>query len=150
MRKLIVLLTTCIIALTIVSVSAESIDLSSYSNSDLLALYERIGYELAERDVYKSAEVHGGYYVAGSDIPNGRYTLEYVDHGDKDFINYYIFRSEEDYQKVNWWDSDDPHYPIVTASVWKDGGVTVKLEEGQVLYIEDGTCKITTDALTWN
>ncbi len=79
MKKCIALFLTCVLLLPLVTmVQAEGIDLSSLSDSELLALESAIQAEKIERGLAKSATVYSGVYVVGTDIPAGVYSIETV------------------------------------------------------------------------
>ncbi len=56
-----------------------NLDLSQYSDDEILAIYSLVGQEIVSRRINKTAKVPGGSYVAGVDLPAGKYTLETID-----------------------------------------------------------------------
>lgn len=57
-------------------VLAEGVlDLSSYSDSDLIALLAEVQEEIAARKIEKTAHLTAGTYIGGRDIPVGTYIL---------------------------------------------------------------------------
>lgn len=51
------------------------VDLSAYTQEELLALRDSINQELLKRGIEKEVEVPPGIYVVGEDIPAGTYTI---------------------------------------------------------------------------
>ena len=77
MKKLITLL-FLIVSLIAVSTSisfAEEVDLSSYSDNELLTLLGWVQGEIVARHIEKTAQLPTGTYVGGKDIPVGTYVL---------------------------------------------------------------------------
>ena len=74
MRKFLTLiLVACMVVLSSTVVLAEGVlDLSSYSDSDLIAL---LAEEIAARKIEKTAHLTAGTYIGGRDIPVGTYIL---------------------------------------------------------------------------
>ena len=54
---------------------ASEIDLSGYSDEDLISLLQSVQQEIVDRKIEKSATLEIGRYIGGSDIPAGSYTL---------------------------------------------------------------------------
>ena len=52
------------------------LDLSKYSNDEILLIQELINQEIVTRRINKTAKVPSGSYVVGVDIPAGKYILE--------------------------------------------------------------------------
>ena len=62
-----------IAALLVPAAAADSMDLSSLSNDEIVALLEKVNEEVVQRGISKTAKLPKGTYVAGTDIPAGRY-----------------------------------------------------------------------------
>lgn len=77
MRKFLTLiLVACMVVLSSTVVLAEGVlDLSSYSDSDLIALLAEVQEEIATRKIEKTAHLTAGTYIGGRDIPVGTYIL---------------------------------------------------------------------------
>ena len=60
-------------ALCSLCAAAEEIDLSRMSDAELTALLEQVNGEIAARGIEKTAKLAKGTYIAGVDIPAGRY-----------------------------------------------------------------------------
>lgn len=54
---------------------AETIDMSKYTDNEIVALLERVQGEIASRGIEKTATIEAGQYVGGKDIPVGSYIL---------------------------------------------------------------------------
>lgn len=75
MRKMISLFLIAITALTVTFASAESIDLSSLTYDELIALSTKITMEIMSRPDFKTVKVPPGAYEVGKDIPAGKWTI---------------------------------------------------------------------------
>ena len=62
-----------IAALLVPAAAADSMDLSSLSNDEIAALLEKVNEEVVQRGISKTAKLPKGTYMAGTDIPAGRY-----------------------------------------------------------------------------
>ena len=62
-----------IAVLLVPAAAADSMDLSSLSNDEIVALLEKVNEEVVQRGISKTAKLPKGTYVAGTDIPAGRY-----------------------------------------------------------------------------
>lgn len=77
MKKLIrslvcVLLCAC---LALGTAFAGSADFSKYSDAELMQLLSDVQQEIADRRIAVSASLRGGDYIAGADIPTGKYVF---------------------------------------------------------------------------
>ena len=54
-------------------VMAEAFDLTAMTDTEVLALLEKVNREIADRGLQKTAKLPGGAYIAGRDIPAGTY-----------------------------------------------------------------------------
>lgn len=80
-RRFICLVLVC---LTVFSVAlAVSVDLSSFSNDEILDLLKQVNAELVTRGISKTAVLPKGAYDAGSDIPVGKYIFTCLATGDE-------------------------------------------------------------------
>ena len=75
MKKLFTLLTACILIMAFSTSYAANLDLSGYSNEELVEISRLINQEIVDRKIEKSAHLSGGVYVAGIDIPIGEYLV---------------------------------------------------------------------------
>lgn len=73
MKKIICLLVSAMLLAT--PVCAGEIDLSAYSDDDLLALKAQVDSELTNRGVGESAVLQEGVYVVGKDVKAGTYVF---------------------------------------------------------------------------
>ena len=60
----------CLVAGT-VGVSEEIIDMSRFSDAEIVALLDQVQTELVNRKIEKTAVLRSGRYVGGKDIPAG-------------------------------------------------------------------------------
>lgn len=78
MRKMISLLIGIVMLGVLVSGYAQTVDevdLSVFSDDELVALGQRIYAEIVERKIEKTAHLSAGEYIGGTDIPVGTYIL---------------------------------------------------------------------------
>ena len=66
---------SCLLAcFLLISVSfADTIDLSSFSDDEIVALLAKVNDEVVSRGINKTAKLPQGAYIAGKDLPAGRY-----------------------------------------------------------------------------
>lgn len=75
-RILVLILAVCLLAFPVQAGLAETtIDLSGYSDTELLELLYAVQSEVAVRKIEKTAELTAGTYIGGRDIPVGTYIL---------------------------------------------------------------------------
>ncbi len=75
MKKMFSLFLIAITVLTVTFASAESIDLSSLTYDELIALSTKITMEIMSRPDFKTVKVPPGAYEVGKDIPAGKWTI---------------------------------------------------------------------------
>ena len=75
MKKLVSLLLVVTLAFVVTVSCAESIDLSSLSYDELIALSSKITMEIMSRPDFKTVKVPPGAYMVGKDIPAGKWTI---------------------------------------------------------------------------
>lgn len=61
---------------------AETVDLSKMSDEDIVTLLDQVNREIVSRGISKTAKLPKGAYIAGKDIPAGRYTYTCLATGD--------------------------------------------------------------------
>ena len=71
-RGMAILLVLVIMACSSLSL-AEGIDISTLSNDELVALMAQVQEEIVARHIEGTADLAGGTYIAGKDIPAGSY-----------------------------------------------------------------------------
>jgi len=126
-RILIVVVLVCLLVAPTVLVRAETLDLSTYTDVELLELLDQVQAEVVARRIQKTAKLQAGHYVGGRDIPVGSYTLVYAGaEGQNDIV---WLRS------VN--DPEDDYPSKLYEFVSYDEGFTafVVIEEGDTLYL---------------
>ena len=129
MKKLLaILLITFIFPASITLVLAEgSKALSSYTDSEILTLLDKVQDEIVDRRIAKTALLTAGSYVGGRDIPAGTYTLATA--GTEDQSGIVSLRSVNDPEKS---------YPSKLYE-FKDGdedySVYITIEDGDTLVL---------------
>ena len=116
-----------LIALMLCSVSfAATVDFSSMSDDEIVALLTEVNQEIVSRGINKTAKLPQGGYIAGKDLPVGRYIFTSLAKGD-DWGNVTV-KSEQGQGKLILWEvvsaSDEPESIFITLN---DGD---KLESG--------------------
>jgi hypothetical protein len=74
--------------------SAQAFNFSSLSNARLVELSQQVTREIVARGINKTARLPQGIYVAGKDIPAGRYVYTCMATGD-DWGNLFIYSSTD-------------------------------------------------------
>ena len=74
-KGFLVLLVLCLMIVSVSTAYAESVELSNYADSELLALLDQVQSEIVARHIEKVAQLPAGTYVGGKDIPAGTYVL---------------------------------------------------------------------------
>ncbi len=73
MKRFVSILIAAMIFAVNVNVWAAEIDLSVYDDAALVELLQQVQQEMADRNIEKTADLSGGDYIAGRDIPVGTY-----------------------------------------------------------------------------
>ncbi len=79
-RRLFCLVLVCL--LLVPCAFAESINLSSLSDAEIVDLLKKVNAELVSRGINKTAKLPQGAYIAGKDIPAGKYIFTVMAVGD--------------------------------------------------------------------
>ena len=107
---------------------ADKVDLSSMSDDEIVNLLSQVNQEVVSRGINKTAKLPQGGYIAGKDLPAGRYIYTSLAKGD-DWGNLTVKSDEGNGQLILW--------EVITSS---DKGeaetVFVTLEKGD--KIESG------------
>ncbi|MDO4484911.1 MAG: hypothetical protein Q4C54_10960 [Clostridia bacterium] len=105
---------------------AESINLSSLSDDEIIILLEQVQQEVVDRHIQKTAELPKGAYIAGQDIPTGTYLFTSLAKGNE-WGNVTIYSNGGEGDLLEW--------KVVSAP--KDGEepetMTIKLNDGDQL-----------------
>lgn len=80
---------------------AEGIDLSALSDDEIVELLGQVQEEMVARHIEGTAELGGGKYIAGKDIPVGSYTYTCMATGD-DWGNVTIYSDEGEGDQLFW------------------------------------------------
>ena len=81
MKKILAMLLALMLLLSWTCIG-EGIQLDSLTNDELLELLQSVQQEIADRKIEKTASLMGGKYIAGEDIPSGKYVLRCTYDGD--------------------------------------------------------------------
>ena len=113
----------------------QIIDLSGYTDAEILAINAQIRAEIANRKIEKTATVPPGKYLVGRDLPAGQYILKNTS-GDTAYIA--IFKDNANKYK----DSE----AVNAFNFWADRETTVTLEDGQLFEVRHQTIEVTVSA----
>lgn len=80
---------------------AEGVDLSTLSDDELVGLMKQIQEEMVARNIEGTANLKGGKYVAGRDLPAGSYIFTCLAQGD-DWGNVTIYADQGAGSQLFW------------------------------------------------
>lgn len=80
---------------------ADTVDLSSMSNDEIIALLNEVNEEIVRRGINKTAKLPQGTYIAGNDIPAGRYVFTCLAVGD-DWGNVTVYSDGGKGKQILW------------------------------------------------
>ena len=108
---------------------ADIIDLSGYTDDEIVMINRQVDAEIEKRGIVKSAVLQIGKYSVGDDLPAGSYLLEFAPTADKGhYFNYAVYNFAG--RKIN-------------GDVFCTKQLKITLEEGQTLEIEREPVTIT-------
>ena len=115
-RRILCCTVVCILMISVAV--AATVDLSSMSDEEVLALLDQVNQEVVSRGLNKTAKLPQGAYIGGKDIPVGRYIFTSMAKGD-DWGNLTV-KSEEGKGSLLLWEvisaSDDPETVFITLN----------------------------------
>ena len=83
MNRFLAIVCVCVmLCLSSIPAVADTPDLSGMSDSEMIALLEKVNREIMDRGIRKTARLAKGAYVAGKDIPAGSYVFTCLASGD--------------------------------------------------------------------
>ena len=134
MKKfLIIFVILCAISTSVFATAEANLDLSEYTNDDIMALLEQLRTEIVNRGIEKTATLAEGSYTGGTDIPVGSYLITPSNPTDEGYIDFRYPLTEQGTQ------------PIKLFKSWDAGTmetVHITVEEGDFLYVKI-PCKLT-------
>ena len=92
MKKLVALLLVLGMMLSACVAYAINIDLSKYSDAELVELVGLLNQALIDRKIVKKATLSAGEYIVGEDIPVGKYTMTALDASSFMGTSVYIYK----------------------------------------------------------
>ena len=96
------LLLACVLLLPALRASAEGgVNLAGMSDAEVVSLLERVNAEVVRRGLRKTATLPKGAYIAGRDIPAGRYVFTCLATGD-DWGNVTIYSDGGRGKQLMW------------------------------------------------
>ena len=90
-----------VLLLLIPAALADTVDLSSLSDDELIALLDQVNAEVVSRGINKTAKLPQGSYIGGKDLPVGRYIFTCMATGD-DWGNVTVYTDEGKGKQVLW------------------------------------------------
>ena len=99
MKRLACCLLVCLLLISVSS--AATVDFSSLSDQDLLDLLTQVNQEVVNRGLNKTAKLPQGGYIAGKDLPTGRYIFTSMAKED-DWGNLTVKADEGKGQLILW------------------------------------------------
>ena len=104
-----------------VRATAEGIDLSALTDDEIVALQHRVTAEFAERGLEKTATLAKGTYIAGDDLPVGKYVFTCLAKGDE-WGNVTVYSDRGEGKQLLWnivsapEDGEDPDTLFITLN----------------------------------
>lgn len=90
-----------VITLSLVPAVAEGFDLTQMSDDEIVALMNQVASEIVSRGIEKTATLAKGTYIAGIDIPAGKYIFTCLAQGD-DWGNVTIYSDQGAGKQLMW------------------------------------------------
>ena len=121
MRKVMAILFVLVIMACSNPSLAEGIDISTLSDDALVALMARVQEEIVARHIEGTANLAGGTYIAGKDIPAGSYIYTCLARGE-DWGNVTIYSEKGEGDQLFWEvvaapeDGDEPESFFITLN----------------------------------
>lgn len=108
---------------------AEKVDLSNYSNDEILELLLQVQQEVVDRKIAKTATLTAGSYTVGKDLPSGSYIL-YCKYDGGWWADIYVYgdggNGKEKFNGTVFAEDN------ATASVKGEGSWKIVLEDGDL------------------
>ena len=140
MKKILSILIALICCFSSVTL-AESIDFSSMTTDELLAIHKQIVVELQLRFSDFAATLYSGQYIVGTDIKPGSYLVSNADT--ESFMLIAMFPTYEAFEDYLGWKSQNKLEETSNRFTYLFPGeeVSISLRETEVLFVEDGNCQ---------
>ena len=102
-RRAVCLLSVCLLFFCLVFpvAVADTVDLSALTNDEIVDLLQKVNEEIVNRGISKTAKLPQGTYLAGSDLPVGRYIYTCLAVGD-DWGNVTVYTDGGKGKQVLW------------------------------------------------
>ncbi len=98
-HRFVCVLVVCLLLIPIAV--ADGVDLSSMSNDEIVDLLNKVNTEIVNRGINKTATLPQGTYLAGSDLPAGRYIFTCLAVGD-DWGNVTVYSDGGKGKQILW------------------------------------------------
>ena len=100
------------------------IDLSDFTDDEIIALLKQLQNEIVSRGIEKTAELKEGYYVVGQDIPVGKYTVTKVESAIDEEAEVFIYDNMTDKNELVEWELET-----------SEDVCSVSLVEGNIFFV---------------
>ena len=80
---------------------ADTVELSGFTDSEIVELLDKVNAELIKRGINKTAVLPKGAYIAGIDVPTGRYVFTCLAQGN-DWGNFTIYSDQGRGELLTW------------------------------------------------
>ena len=116
--------------------ASGDIDLSKFTDEEIIALNKSVQEEIVARNIEKSAVLIPGQYLVGTDIPAGAYHFHGKAPSNSSLI-LYVYPNN---------DKREPHTFYQYISSGEEGSWDLTLIEGDLLAFDDGELTLTVSA----
>lgn len=123
MKRLCFILLLLVFVINTCSALQNDIELSNYSDKEVIDLLHIVNQELVDRKLVKKAIVPKGTYVVGDDIPAGKYIVSITKEPDFGLKSVYVYDSSD--RMVLW----ENFHGV-------DDRIVISLESGNVVKFE--------------
>lgn len=139
MKKVITILISLALILSLPVCAFAEIDLSGLSYDELVELKDRINKAIWESEEWQEVEVPYGIWIVGEDIPAGKWTVTAGDGCSQRFdIGKKLDPTGTELESTdNWWRLRSRNYRLFDAASDIES-VTVELAEGMIITIDEG------------
>ena len=142
MKKLVSLM-LCLLLLCSTCYAEVDFNVDNYTTEELAEIYSIVSEKL-----HGCIVVPAGYYVVGTDLPAGKYTIldnDDMPGEDPEYAHVAVFRNMDDYniegvKHSTWWFNEEHINVNACNTLW--GGMTVELSDGMVLVVAVGNAGI--------
>lgn len=139
MKKVIAILITLALMLSLSAIASADFDLSGLSYDELVALKDQINLAIWNSEEWQEVEVPYGIWIVGEDIPAGKWTVTAGDGCSQRFdIGKTLDPTGTDLGSIDtFWRLRSKNYSYYDAAKDVDQ-ITVELSAGMIIHIDEG------------